>query len=354
MWEKLQRIYNSLSDEESKFIFRKRLSYNLNNEDTEALYEMGTMKEDNDEHSIYTLVKNRSSYPENQEIILFGAGRWGGFHRKMYEDYKLGKIVAYCDNNKELWGSFKNGIPVISVEDACEKYKKAVFVLESVFFWKQMKEQLLNLGVSQDRIFSYLYSTHIFGVQYLDEKFMDLVSEEGVFIDAGCLDLGDTRGYINRNPNYKKVYAFEPDYKNYERCLDRKQKYCCDDERIEIVNKGLWSCETELRFNENAASSVITEKGTASIQVISLDQFMENREKATFIKMDIEGAEMEALHGASKIIKRDKPDLAICIYHKNEDILDIPNYILDLNPDYKLYIRHYSCYKWETVLYAVM
>lgn len=77
MWEKLQRIYNRLSDEESKFIFRKRLAYNLCNEDTESLYEIGTMKEDNEEHSFYTFIKNRALYPKDQEIILFGAGLLG-------------------------------------------------------------------------------------------------------------------------------------------------------------------------------------------------------------------------------------------------------------------------------------
>lgn len=352
MWEKIQRIYNCLSDEESKFIFRKRLSYNLCNEDTESLYEMGTMKDDNDEHSIYTLIKNRDLYPKNQEIILFGAGRWGTFHKKMYEDYKVGKVVAYCDNNKDLWGTQKGGVPVISAEEACKKFENAVFVLESIWHWKEMKEQLLHLGVCEDRIFGYLYSTHIFGVQYLDEAFMNLKSDEGVFIDAGCLDLGDTRGYIYRNPGYRKVYAFEPDRTNYERCLERKEQFC-NDERIEVVNKGLWSSRTQLSFCENAGSSVISEQGSASVEVTDLDSFMEGKEKVTFIKMDIEGAEMEALSGAKEIIKRDKPDLAICIYHKNEDILDIPNFILDLNPEYKLYIRHYSCYKWETVLYAV-
>lgn len=252
-----------------------------------------------------------------------------------------------------FWGTYKAGLPIISVEEACKKYENAVFILESIWQGKQMKEQLLNLGVSEDRIFGFLYSSHVFGIQYLDEKFMDLVSEEGVFIDAGCLDLGDTKRYIDRNPNFKKIYAFEPGCKNYEKCLERKKQFCNDD-RIEIVNKGLWSCETEMSFFENAASSTITEGGTTSIEVTSLDNFMEGKEKVTFIKMDIEGAEMEALNGAKEIIKRDKPDLAICIYHKNEDILDIPNYILDLNPEYKLYIRHYSCYKWETVLYAVM
>ena len=69
--------------------------------------------------------------------------------------------------------------------------------------------------------------------------------------------------------------------------------------------------------------------------------------------MDVEGAELEALKGARNLIERDKPKLAICLYHKDDDIWEIPYYIKKLVPEYKLYIRHYSNYQCETVLYAV-
>ena len=72
------------------------------------------------------------------------------------------------------------------------------------------------------------------------------------------------------------------------------------------------------------------------------------------IKMDIEGSELEALKGSKKVIQRDKPRLAICIYHKPEDMTEIPLYIKELVPEYKLYIRHHSNAGTETVLYAVM
>ena len=76
-------------------------------------------------------------------------------------------------------------------------------------------------------------------------------------------------------------------------------------------------------------------------------------DKVSFIKMDIEGAELKALEGAKETILKWYPRLAICIYHKYEDIYEIGDYILSLNPNYKLYIRHYSTCMWETVLYAV-
>jgi hypothetical protein len=87
---------------------------------------------------------------------------------------------------------------------------------------------------------------------------------------------------------------------------------------------------------------------------ISLDEYLKNeKEPVTFIKMDLEGAELNALKGAEQTIKEQKPKLAISIYHKPEDIWEIPNLLLELVPDYKFYIRHYTLIGAETVLYAL-
>lgn len=69
--------------------------------------------------------------------------------------------------------------------------------------------------------------------------------------------------------------------------------------------------------------------------------------------MDIEGSELEALKGSREIIKRCRPKLEICVYHKKEDLVEIPAFIKELVPEYKLYVRHYSNNAGETVLYAV-
>jgi hypothetical protein len=77
-----------------------------------------------------------------------------------------------------------------------------------------------------------------------------------------------------------------------------------------------------------------------TIETVALDDMVDPGDRVTLIKMDIEGAELNALRGASKIIARDKPRLAVCVYHKFEDIMNIPSYILSLNPEYKLYLRN--------------
>ena len=77
------------------------------------------------------------------------------------------------------------------------------------------------------------------------------------------------------------------------------------------------------------------------------------KDNVTFIKMDIEGSELEALRGASKTIQEHSPKLAISVYHKPEDIIDIPLFISEINSGYKFYLRHYTNWSVDTVLYAI-
>ena len=92
--------------------------------------------------------------------------------------------------------------------------------------------------------------------------------------------------------------------------------------------------------------------GRSVVQGRSVDSVLQGA-PVTFIKLDIEGAEIDALKGAKESIKKWKPRLAICIYHKPEDPIEIPLYIHGLVPEYRMYIRHYSTCKAETVLYCV-
>lgn len=126
---------------------------------------------------------------------------------------------------------------------------------------------------------------------------------------------------------------------------------------FEIIEKALWSETTELSIDAkgNCATSVTENNdgnGQQKIGAVALDNILSDRE-VTFIKMDIEGAEVAALHGAARIISEQKPRLAISIYHRPEDIWEIPGTILCYNPDYKFYLRHYSFSDYDTVLYAI-
>ena len=165
---------------------------------------------------------------------------------------------------------------------------------------------------------------------------------------------GDTILGFNRKVkgNYNKIYAFEPDENNYG--LLKKTVNDNGIKSIELVKTGCWSEKTKLDFkSEGALSTLNNEKSDFIIEVDTIDNIVQN-DAVTFIKMDIEGSELEALHGARETIIRNKPNLAICVYHKPEDLITIPEYISSLIPEYKFYLRHHQFVSWETVLYAVI
>jgi len=349
-WSNIDEIYSRLGDEKSKFIFRKRLEYSLCNSNAEPLADILGGVKDEANQTILTLIQRRMDY-KDKDLILFGCGRWGGFYLDLINSYRIGKPVAFCDNNQEVVGKTFKQLPVVSVEDAVRN-ENAVFVITSHDYRASMKKQLLDMGIAEERIFLYAYTTKIFGDQYFDKEII-VPCENGVFIDGGCFNLYDSFNYIKFNPKYKRIYAFEPDLSNYKECLKRVKESKLEEEKITIYHKALWSSITKLSFQSDNGSSSISEKGATLVSTVDIDSICYGKEKVTFIKMDIEGAELEALKGAAKTIQADHPSLAICVYHKKGDIIEIPEYILSLNPNYRLYLRHYSVFCWETVLYAV-
>ena len=187
------------------------------------------------------------------------------------------------------------------------------------------------------------------GHQYfLDELFKPF--DEEVFIDGGAY-IGETIKNLSQwagENSWKKVYCWEPDELNRRKLIENCKAY----KNIEFIPYGLWSENTELRFETGGGrGSQITKTGKDTIQVNCIDNVCKN-EKVTYIKMDVEGSELQALYGAKKVICRDKPRLGICIYHKPEDLLEIPMLIKEMVPEYKLYIRHHSPHWNETVVYA--
>ena len=126
---------------------------------------------------------------------------------------------------------------------------------------------------------------------------------------------------------------------------------------IVYVPCGLWNEKTQLRFRgKGTAGSAITEDAAQNTTVVDVDS-IDNvcaGDKVTLIKMDVEGSELEALKGAENVIRRDKPRLAICVYHKPEDLYEIPFWIKRTVPEYKLYLRHHSDFIMETVIYATL
>lgn len=189
------------------------------------------------------------------------------------------------------------------------------------------------------------------GAQYFPRSILRKMENE-VFIDGGGY-VGDTivafASFWGKN-YWKKIYTWEPNEINRSKLTKTIEQYGF--KNINVIPFGLWSEKSELSFSMHGAASCISKNGTIRVSVDTIDNLCAN-EKVTYIKMDIEGSELQALQGAKDVICRDKPRLAISIYHKPEDYYEIPFYIKQLVPEYKLYIRHHKFSMNDTICYAV-
>ncbi|PMP70800.1 MAG: hypothetical protein C0176_00285 [Mesoaciditoga sp.] len=174
----------------------------------------------------------------------------------------------------------------------------------------------------------------------------DIVLDVGVYV-------GDTsfwfRKYVGENG---KVYAFEPSSYNFK-ILEENVKQ----NKVKNIfprKMALSDKETILSLKGTGVGGALSLTGDEKVKVTTIDKFVEDQkiDCVDFIKMDIEGAELGALKGGENTIKKFKPKLAICVYHKGEDLITIPEYIKSLNKDYKFYLRHNTEGWGETVLYA--
>lgn len=219
---------------------------------------------------------------------------------------------------------------------------------------KETYKNLLNYRITNDRtmIEEVYENSH---KQYFPvQEFLNHCENE-VFIDAGGFDGGTTIDFLEwSNYQYKKVYILEADDTMYDICCEVVNINKLSN--VEVIKKAAYSCEKQLYFdNSNFASGsgkIVEENENNNggwVEAVSIDNLLE---EATFIKMDIEGAEKEALIGAEATIRKCHPKLAISVYHKEDDLWEIPYYLMKKYPFYKFYLRQYTPITVETVLYA--
>lgn len=182
------------------------------------------------------------------------------------------------------------------------------------------------------------------------------------FVDAGAF-VGDSveRFIWTHYGVFSKIYAFEPGIRQFAALNARTQRlieeWALDSESIELVNAGLGQNDCVMSATSlggqltNLALSHDTGASQTKVGIVSLDSFLDGH-SVSFIKADIEGMETQLLKGAQSTIHRDKPKIAICVYHYPTDIPEIANYLSVLVPDYRFALRHHSPQMMETVLYC--
>ena len=339
-----------------------------------------------------------------QEVYIFGAKELGKSFQEFFSRAGV-KVLGFIDNNPDKQNQEFCGYKVININRLLEKKDDITVIIASINYLYEINLQLKELGfkkvipcpvfyvfnkdiykaepsfegliedlasnkqkylnlynlledekskkvletIADFRLtfdFS-LYNSILDKNQYFEESFLNF-GENDIFIDGGGFD-GDTAlNFIKKvNNKYKKILFFEPDKESFLKAKENLKNA----QNIDFFNKGLYSKSAVFRFNSSGGlGSTIDQYGNTKIEVTSIDEIL--NEKSAYIKMDIEGAELEALKGAKKQIKQGV-QLAVSLYHKSHDIWEIPEYIKKINSDYKFYLRHYTNTVFDTILYAV-
>jgi len=174
-----------------------------------------------------------------------------------------------------------------------------------------------------------------------------------VFLDFGAYD-GDTAQEFAEytGGNYNKIYAFEPDFRSF--CKLRRRHYLLEPVKLEAVNAAAYDRDGEIAFSQAGGRQSAVGRGKKTA-VIKADTFCESRKiKPTFVKFDVEGSEAAAIKGAEEILKKHKPKLAVSLYHRTEDLLELPLLLQKINSRYKMYLRrHEYIPAWDVNLYCI-
>lgn len=332
-----------------------------------------------------------------KNLFLFGAGAGA---KKIIQYLKKRNLnpIYICDNNEFKIGTTIENIEVKPFSFVLENYEHIAIIISAphninsiekyllnyiseyqIYFFMPKLEDLDYINYINENIFeieklyssleddfskktlvnvingkltgNYNYFKEVFQENQYFPKDIKKFSESETFLDVGAY-IGDTIvDFMNNVSNkYRNIVAIEPNEQCFESLDVLAEEY--------DIKKGVSNKQDMVYFDDEldsvSSSAVVQNKVTHDLKQLEVDKIdnLVNSE-VSFLKMDIEGLELLALEGAKDLIKKYEPDLAICIYHKNSDYVDISKFISGLGIHYKLYIRHYTMCEDETVLYAV-
>ncbi|MBR3835478.1 MAG: FkbM family methyltransferase [Clostridia bacterium] len=182
-------------------------------------------------------------------------------------------------------------------------------------------------------------------------QYLALGNDE-IFMDLGAYDGDTVREFLQATGGeYEKIIAVEPDEKNYRKLTDKTSEL----KNITTYNLAAWDTKETLFFEKKKGrNSKLSTAGKVEVQADSVDNIL-NGEKITVLKMDIEGSEEKALDGAKNTIKKHRPKLYVCAYHRNSDMFRLPLKINELCPEYKIYFCHHPYVPaWESNFYCTI
>ncbi len=361
---RLQELYGLLQDERSRAVFWARLRADIdpvtqNVADLAYLCSAITpeirQKVAGCKDKLERLAKIR------HKIVIYGTANTG--RRAARELERAGiPVYGFCGRHAANYADGLMGKPVLSPDELFagpERY--FVLVAAAGSSLAEIEDLLREKHFPEDRIMSYgCGDVHFFDPdQYFGSP--SLYQKGTAFIDGGCYDSSNSVHFAKWcDGQYSKIIAFEPDPQNCAKCIQVADENHLRD--FELIPAGLAEKAKTVRFllNGSASSRIadLAEDRIAAEQIqevrsVAIDEVVGDL-TIGFIKMDIEGAEYEALHGAVRTITRDRPLLAICVYHQAGDVLAIMDYLHKIVPEYRFWLRQHMAGPYETVLYAAV
>jgi FkbM family methyltransferase len=363
-----------------------------------------------DPNRLVTTVQERvrSKVKQHTGLILFGTGQLGRIASENLQ--RIGQLpVAFADNNAALSGTELNGVPVILPAEAAVRFPDALFVItvytnapvrrqleemrrDFVTFaelaWCYPEAFLPRAGLElPHKIFAEtpnvratfeLWADEASRLEYLgqiawrctlepsalpphspvEETYFpsDLfeLTEEEVMVDCGAFDGDSIRAFLQRvGDSFQAAIGLEPDplnrkrFEKWRESLPGRQA-----KKITLLPYATGDIRETLSFAATGTAASAIGSGQVKVECLPLDESV-GKFAPSFIKMDIEGAEPATIRGAKAIISENQPVLAVCLYHAQEHLWQIPFLIQSLNQNYRLFLRRYSDECWEIVCYAV-
>lgn len=354
---------------------------------------------------IFDFIKN-----EKKQICVFGTGAGGRHAWEILKNHGM-HVDFFCDNNPKVWNQeVLQNIWCYSMEKLVENKENTVVFIGSIQASKEIFQQLqsndfpyildgknffmcddlndlidmsraefvqkiedlinilddeeskkvvygklLDLCTFNPYLFNeaYYYHDYMIHDQYFCGEIVENISQD-IFVDCGAFN-GDTLDdIVQRKLKFKKYIGYELNRKNYNELKQKISVYQSGNLSTTFLayNLGVGSKEESFMYNEDSASATkASQTGNVEGRIIPLDSLKERA--SYFVKMDIEGAERDALIGAKELIRNQQPKLSICVYHQFSDLWEIPFYIKSLVPAYKIYLRHHTIAYIETVCYAI-
>lgn len=344
-----------------------------------------------------------------ESYVLFGAGLLGKLVLNGLRSMGI-EPLGFADNNSSLWGKIIDGLPVYPPQNAADIFRnKAIFVV-TVYTNQSVIKQLRRLGVEsvsfaklawhypnamlphcalnlphqifqeadQIRKAFLLWSDHSSQEEFIiqlkwrtslegeemplhlpaDQIYFPLdiltLQPNESFVDCGAFDGDSSFEFMKLSKNqFNMIWAIEPDPLNFDKLRNKfAQLDKSTTSKIKILNIVIGSEREKVTFNVTGTVTSSLGKGKHTLESTTLDNILEGT-SPTYIKMDIEGAELRALNGAKNVIKNNLPILAICAYHQQDHLWKIPLLIKSISDQYKFFLRRYADECWELVCYAI-